>query len=284
MSTPKSMQLTENESATTIKTSRVEHAALVAKPNGEPIGTALLVHGFTGSKEDFIHLLPALAERGWHAVAIDQRGCYQTSGSDDELDYTLENFSLDLLEIIASFNKPIHLLGHSFGGLVAQAAAIAGANLASLTLFCSGPGAIPGTAYDWLHEFQADLRSGHKDKRINESIEEMKSDGRLSSASVEHFLRERWAASKTAALLGKANVLINQADLSNEVANLATAGLPVLVTHGVDDDAWPIAQQAQMAKTIGAQYEIIPDSAHSPNVENVSGTTEVLDHFWRSLL
>ena len=97
-------------------------------------------------------------------------------------------------------------------------------------------------------------------------------------------MRERWAASKTAALLGKAKVLINQVDLSHKVANLAAAGLPVLVTHGVDDDAWPIAQQVQMAETIGAKYEIIPDSAHSPNVENVSGTTEVLDHFWRSLL
>lgn len=284
MSTPKSMQLAANEFAATIKTSRGEYAALVAQPNQPPIGIALLIHGFTGSKEDFIHLLPELADLGWHAVAIDQRGCYQTAGSDNESDYTLEMFASDLVEVVKTFNQPVHLLGHSFGGLVTQAAALAGANLASLTIFCSGPGAIPGTAYDWLKDFQIDLRAGKKDERIESSIAEMKADGRLSNPNVEEFLRERWAESKAAALLGKATILINQPDLSKEIAELSENGLPVLVTHGVDDDAWPIEQQAQMAKIIGAKYVVIPDSAHSPNVENVAATTTVLDHFWRNSL
>jgi pimeloyl-ACP methyl ester carboxylesterase len=85
-------------------------------------------------------------------------------------------------------------------------------------------------------------------------------------------------------LLGKAQVLIEQADLSHDVATLAKAGLPVLVTHGKADDAWPIEQQKQMAEVIGARYVVIPDSAHSPNVENVQATTVVLDQFWRSQL
>lgn len=284
MSTPKSMQLAANEFAATIKTSRGEYAALVAQPNQPPIGIALLIHGFTGSKEDFIHLLPELADLGWHAVAIDQRGCYQTAGSDNESDYTLEMFASDLVEVVKTFNQPVHLLGHSFGGLVTQAAALAGANLASLTIFCSGPGAIPGTAYDWLKDFQIDLRAGKKDERIESSIAEMKADGRLSNPNVEEFLRERWAESKAAALLGKATILINQPDLSKEIAELSENGLPVLVTHGVDDDAWPIEQQEQMAKIIGAKYVVIPDSAHSPNVENVAATTTVLNQFWRSSL
>lgn len=278
------MQLAGNEHPTTIKTSRGETAALIAEPTGQPIGIALLVHGFTGSKEDFIHLLPELANLGWYAVAIDQRGCHQSPGSESEADYTLVEFANDLVEIVNNFDKPVHLLGHSFGGLVTQAAALAGANLASLTLFCSGPGAIPGPSYDWLHDFQADLRAGNKSSRIETSIDEMKADGRLSNPIVEQFLRDRWSNSKTAALLGKAQILIDQADLSHDVAKIAAAGLPVLVTHGVDDDAWPIEQQKQMAETIGAKYVVIPDSAHSPNVENVLGTTEVLDQFWRSLL
>jgi len=284
MSTPKSMQLAANERRFTLETSRGEFAALEAIPSGEAIGTALLIHGFTGSKEDFIHLLPTLANLGWRAVAVDQRGCYETGGSEVEADYTLTEFATDLKAIVASFEQPVHLLGHSFGGLVAQAAAIAGANLASLTLFCSGPGAIPGESYSWLKDFQIDLRAGNKAKRIDNSIAEMKADGRLNNPSVEEFLRNRWSASKTAALLGKAQILIDQADLSRDVAALAEAGLPVLVTHGDADDAWPIAEQKQMAEVIAAKYVIIPDSAHSPNVENVEATTAVLDQFWRSQL
>ncbi len=284
MSTPKSMQLADNEHPVGIKTKRGEFAALIAEPTGAPIGIALLVHGFTGSKEDFIHLLPQLAELGWHAVAVDQRGCHESGGSENLSDYTLNEFALDLISITESFNEPVHLLGHSFGGLVAQAATIAGANLASLTLFCSGPGAIPGTSYDWLKDFQLDLKAGNKNDRIDNSIAEMKADGRLTSPTVEKFLRTRWLNTKTAALLGKAQILIDQPDLSHDVAKVAAAGLPVLVTHGVADDAWPIAQQHQMAETIGAQYVVIPDAAHSPNVENVPATTAVLDQFWRSSL
>lgn len=284
MSTPKSMQLANNEHPVSIKTKRGEFAALIAEPTGTPIGIALLVHGFTGSKEDFIHLLPQLAELGWYAVAVDQRGCHESGGSENLSDYTLNEFALDLISITESFNEPVHLLGHSFGGLVAQAATIAGANLASLTLFCSGPGAIPGTSYDWLKDFQLDLKAGNKNDRIDNSIAEMKADGRLTSPTVEKFLRTRWLNTKTAALLGKAQILIDQPDLSHDVAKVAATGLPVLVTHGVADDAWPIAQQHQMAETIGAQYVVIPDAAHSPNVENVPATTAVLDQFWRSSL
>ena len=68
----------------------------------------------------------------------------------------------------------------------------------------------------------------------------MKAAGQIKNAEVEQFLRNRWSGSKTAALLGKAQILIDQADLSEQLAKLTAAGLPVLVTHGVNDDAWPI--------------------------------------------
>lgn len=284
MSTPESMELAASQRRFSIKTPRGEFAALEATPTGESIGTALLIHGFTGSKEDFIHLLPELAKLGWRAVAIDQRGCYESAGTEVEADYTMTEFADDLTELLNTFTEPVHLLGHSFGGLVTQATALTGVKLASLTLFCSGPGAIPGTSYDWLKDFQADLRAGNKATRIDTSIAEMKAAGQIKSAEVEQFLRNRWSGSKTAALLGKAQILLEQAALTTQLAQLTAAGLPVLVTHGVDDDAWPISQQKDMAEIIKAEYVVISNSAHSPNVENVAETTTVLDQFWRSQL
>jgi pimeloyl-ACP methyl ester carboxylesterase len=278
------MELAASQRRFSIKTPRGEFAALEATPTGESIGTALLIHGFTGSKEDFIHLLPELAKLGWRAVAIDQRGCYESAGTEVEADYTMTEFADDLTELVNTFTEPVHLLGHSFGGLVTQATALTGVKLASLTLFCSGPGAIPGTSYDWLKDFQADLRAGNKATRIDTSITEMKAAGQIKSAEVEQFLRNRWSGSKAAALLGKAQILLEQAELTTQLAQLTAAGLPVLVTHGVDDDAWPISQQKDMAEIIKAEYIVISNSAHSPNVENVAETTTVLDQFWRSQL
>ena len=39
----------------------------------------LLLHGFTGAKEDFTEWLDPLAELGWHVVAPDQRGHGESS-------------------------------------------------------------------------------------------------------------------------------------------------------------------------------------------------------------
>ena len=42
---------------------------------------ALLIPGFTGSKEDFIPVLQPLASAGRRVVAIDMRGQYQSQGA-----------------------------------------------------------------------------------------------------------------------------------------------------------------------------------------------------------
>lgn len=56
--------------------------------------------------------------------------------------------------------------------------------------------------------------------------------------------------------------------------------MPVLVTHGDDDDAWPPSVQRKMARRLGAEYVVIPDAAHSPAVENPAATVRALLRFW----
>ncbi len=55
-----------------LRTSRGVFAAREARPRrAEPRGTALLLPGYTGSKEDFIAMLAPLAEAGYRVVAVD---------------------------------------------------------------------------------------------------------------------------------------------------------------------------------------------------------------------
>jgi pimeloyl-ACP methyl ester carboxylesterase len=68
----------------------------------------------------------------------------------------------------------------------------------------------------------------------------------------------------------------------DRVAELAAAGLPVLVAHGEADDAWTPAAQAEMARRLGARHEVVPGSVHSPAVENPARTLELLLAFWAS--
>jgi pimeloyl-ACP methyl ester carboxylesterase len=63
-------------------------------------------------------------------------------------------------------------------------------------------------------------------------------------------------------------------------AELADAGVPLLVAHGEADDAWLPHVQADMAQRLGARHEVIHNSIHSPAVENPRRTLEVLLDFW----
>jgi pimeloyl-ACP methyl ester carboxylesterase len=70
-------------------------AALEAAPAGPvPVrGVGVLVPGFTGSKEDFIPLLPPIAEAGYRVIAYDQRGQYESAGPDRERAYSIASFA-----------------------------------------------------------------------------------------------------------------------------------------------------------------------------------------------
>ena len=81
----------------------------------------LMVHGFTGAKEDFTPWLDRLAGQGWHAVAPDLRGHGASSKPAEESAYSFELLADDVLRLADSLGwGTFVLLGHSMGGMIAQ--------------------------------------------------------------------------------------------------------------------------------------------------------------------
>jgi pimeloyl-ACP methyl ester carboxylesterase len=243
----------------------------------------LLVPGYTGSKEDFAAVLAPLAEAGHRVVAMDLRGQYESPGPDDPAAYTVEALGADVRAVLADVGGPAHLVGHSFGGLVSRAAAVADPGaLASLTLMCSGPAAIGGERKARIDLLAPVLAAGGM-TGVYDAIEALgDADPRAAALSPElrAFLRRRFLASSPVGLEAMGRALTGEPD---RVGELAGTGIPMLVLHGADDDAWPPAQQHAMAGHLGAAYAVISKAAHSPAVENPGDTAGALRDFWATV-
>ena len=90
---------------------------LVATHQGPADGPpVLLLHGGGQTRRAWGATLTALAERGFHAAALDMRGHGDSEWSPGGK-YRLDAFAADLRTVIATFDKPPALVGASLGGL-----------------------------------------------------------------------------------------------------------------------------------------------------------------------
>ncbi|MFF4006383.1 alpha/beta fold hydrolase [Streptomyces sp. NPDC001717] len=256
---------------------------------GEPVrGTALLVPGFTGSKEDFVGLLEPLAAAGYRVVAVDGRGQHETPGPREEAPYALEELAQDVLAQAAALGAgPVHLVGHSLGGLISRAAVLRDPSaFASLTLMSSGPAAIAEEQQARTKllvaalEAMGDTAPDHYMPGIWAAMRAQDpEDAVADSPELAEFLRARWLATVPEQLIVTGRVLISEPDRVDE---LSRTGLPKLVVSGEVDYAWPVPLMDEMARRLGARRVVVPGAEHSPNAENPQVTAGALSSFWDS--
>lgn len=286
MSTPTSLDLPDRTRRITVSCERGMFAALEAIP---PAGTgdlrtALLVPGYTGSKEDFLSILGPLAAAGRRVLAMDIRGQYQTQGPDDPAAYDPAQLGADIAAV-ARATGSVHLLGHSFGGLVAREAVLAGFAPGSLTLMSSGPSALPGPRAGELRAMLGFLAGtpAHERKAKIEELWHATLRPQAEQAGVRPeilvFLKERMLANNPAGLVTMATHLLTAGD---KTGALASHAIPTFVLYGENDNAWPPTTQAAMAAQLGAQKVCIPGASHNPNVEAPATTAHALTTFWNS--
>jgi len=275
---------------TDLQTARGSFAVLEATPGTgvcerQP---AVLVPGFTGSKEDFIAILQTLAAAGRRVVAIDMRGQYETPGSDDPDTYSWQELGADVAAVCAYLGDEVHLLGHSFGGLVTRETVLGGTvSPVSYTLMSSGPAAITGQRQVEGRELLSTLTGAGADTALPRiTIADLWHgvlEPRATAAGVPQeivvFLRRRMLANSPTGLVEMGRQVLSCPD---RVEELAKTELPKLVLYGEDDDGWEPSEQARMSVRIDARKVVIPGAAHSPAVEAPETTASALTSFWNA--
>lgn len=253
----------------------------VPDPVAPPRGSVLLVPGFTGSKEDFIAILTPLAALGWRVAAMDLPGQAGFAGLGPRGSHTpaaLAQAVLDVLNRLDS-TEPVHLVGHSMGGLVTRELVLAAPDrLASWTALCTGPAALPDSAHGAL----AELREALAQLPIDAVWQVMDDRDRAGgwappSAEVAAFLQRRFCTNDPEALADFAGILMAAPDLTADLAAaLMQARLPAAVVTGELDDAWPVGVQEQMAARLGVPWHLLAGVGHSPAAENPAMTVAVM--------
>ncbi|MEU9988353.1 alpha/beta hydrolase [Streptomyces sp. NPDC048045] len=275
--------------AYSLRTARGEFAVVdaPAADGVEPRGVALLLPGFTGSKEDFNPLHVPLAERGYRTVAVDGRGQYETDGPErDESAYAQQELAQDVLAQAEAVGTPVHLLGHSLGGQISRAAVLIDHSpFLSLTLMASGPAQISVSQQQRVKLLRdalgvmtmAEVWDAMQAMEAMEAPEETATGGLDGGLDDREDLRRRWLGNRPAQLLATGRQLCSEPD---RVAELAAVPLPFHVLSGALDDTWPLALLDGMAERLAARRTVVEGAEHSPNTDQPLATAAAIAAFW----
>ncbi|MEF3115849.1 alpha/beta hydrolase [Streptomyces chrestomyceticus] len=283
MSRPPTLTLPPCARARRLVTVRGEFAVHDARPGGTPAGTALLVPGFTGSKEDFIALLAPLAAAGFRVVAVDGRGQHESPGPRDESAYAQGELARDVAaQARALGDGPVHLLGHSLGGLLTRAAVLRDpAPFRSLTVMSSGPAAIAASQQTRVRMLIDAL--GTLDMQAvwlaMRELDPPEAEDAATPPEIGAFLHQRWMNTVPQQLVATGRQMLSEPD---RVAELAAVPLPKHVVSGTVDYAWPVPEMDAMAARLGARRTVVEGAEHSPNAERPAETAAALAEFWHS--
>jgi 3-oxoadipate enol-lactonase len=251
----------------------------------------LLVHGFTGAKEDFTPWLDRLAEAGWHAVAPDLRGHGDSSQPAAEDLYSFELMARDVLLLADALGWDRYvLLGHSMGGMVAQVMACsAPERLDALILMDTSHGPLRNLDPDLVRAAVSIVRAQGMDVFAGILAERQ---GPLTTPAHQRLLAgqpgyaefcdRKLRATSPAMYAAMAPVFMTAADRLDDLRGLPRS-LPVLVLVGEQDVPFLRASERMAAGVGQASLEVIPDAGHSPQFENPEAWWQALSTFLAKL-
>jgi pimeloyl-ACP methyl ester carboxylesterase len=250
---------------------------------GAEQGVALLIPGFTSSRGTFYPMFQMLADQGFRVISFSQRGQPGSTGGDSPADYPLATLGADVHKLADALGltSGVHLLGHSFGGVVGIEAVVQNpSRFASYTMWNSGPSSLG----DHLLEARAAVEAyGARALWVLDATEagvDPEKDLRGELEGLEAYHYTRLMHTNPAQLQAGLSHLHEHRDRADE---LKSTGVPMLVSHGANDDAWPIADQREFAEKLGADYWVVANAGHSAHADRPATCAGLLATFWGTI-
>ncbi len=234
----------------------------VSRGEGPPV---VLLHGVGGLHAAWRPQLDALAE-SYRVVAWDMPGY---CGEDIDEPMTFAGLAAALGALLDELGGgPVHLVGHSMGGMVAQEFAVGGQDrLASLTLLATSP-AFGRPDGDFQKQFVAERLRPLDDGRGMAGVADGAVLARLMGPLAEPGAMEAVQACMVQVPEAAYRAAIRCITAFDRREALAAIGVPTLVVAGEADSNAPAPMMERMAAKIpGARYACMAGTGHFGNVE-----------------
>ena len=256
---------------------RIDEIELSYDEAGEGERAFVLVHGFTGCRDDFATQLPALAAQG-RTIALDQRGHGDATNTGDARSYNLAQLADDLLRFVDALGLArFDLLGHSMGGMVVQRFTLANPDrVASLVLMDTASAPLGGRMPREMFQKGAEIARAIGMDGLHEIIRN-NADQNAQRTAPDRRLEQEWGADKYWARVrrGLTSMDVEAFEAlgielgSGEATTprLAEIACPTTVLVGAEDTPFVAASQVMHAAIRGSRLAVIPDGGHSPQLE-----------------
>ena len=237
----------------------------------------VLVHGFTGCRDDFASQLPALAAHGC-TLAPDQRGHGDSTNTADAKTYNLAQLADDLLRFVDALGLDrFDLLGHSMGGMVVQRFTLANPDrVASLVLMDTASAPLGKRMPREIFEKGAAIARAIGIDGLHEIIRN-NADKNEQRTEPDRRLERDWGADKYWARVRRGFTSmdveafealgIELGDGEAMTPRLGEIACPTTVLVGAMDTPFLAASRVMHEAIRGSQLVVIPEGGHSPQLE-----------------
>lgn len=244
-----------------------------------PLGTVVVLHGGPGGTHDYLIPFADLARAGARVVFYDQIGCGRSALARATAEYTIDRDVEDLEELRRKLRLGrIHLIGSSYGGLLALAYALAHPEPLRSLVSASGLASVPLTVRE-MNRLKSELPA-----RVRSALERHEARGEFEDpeylAAVQVFYRRHlcrlptWpaevaytmshlSAPKYGTMNGPNEFTITGTIRNYDVTDrLHEIRGPTLVTAGRYDEVTPVVARSIHDHVPGSEFTLFPKSSH----------------------
>lgn len=243
--------------------------------------TTLFIHGNLASNRWWMPTIEALKAANsptntGHVICAEFRGCGHSETPRSPVDVTMDAFANDFIDLIRSlkFTKPINIVGHSTGGLIAALMLAKAPELFNKAYLLDPVGA-EGV------KFNTEMIQAFEAMKVDKNLTAVVIGSTIHNNDANTaFFKEIIVEDAFAAVKSVGHLVLQALDGLDVRETLKTVKHPVKVVHGEFDNLLSKTESEKLAALLPqGTFETLQGCGHCGNIENVNAFLKNVSHF-----